>query len=267
MPRLRLRRALGIAGLLLALAFPPALADWPSTCVALNDQSEAALGRHANVGIYQRVYGEQAETYCRIDHQHDVRAAFGWAFPETTSPQPTPQPVPERAPRIDPALALAWTMLSETSTGRSLLGLPAASTVTVELGSIRPGAHAQYDGLAHVVTVSHTLRYERPAALAALLAHELWHAVSPYPYPRNAATCLFDELLAAFAAVGVWDTLRDGFTHSSLEQELEALRAAVAHDMATTGARFDEAYLTIDYWPQTHDRLFFLHGYLEVCAA
>ena len=53
---------------------------WPATCVELNDIVEAHLGNDQNVGIYQRVFGDQAEAGCRGDHREDVRAVFAWAF-------------------------------------------------------------------------------------------------------------------------------------------------------------------------------------------
>ena len=59
---------------------PVALAQWPTTCVELNDQSEAALGNSQNVGIYQKVFKESAETYCQSDHREDVRNVFAWAI-------------------------------------------------------------------------------------------------------------------------------------------------------------------------------------------
>lgn len=45
-----------------------ALAEWPTTCVELNDLVEASLGNDENVGIYQRVHGDNAEAACRQDH-------------------------------------------------------------------------------------------------------------------------------------------------------------------------------------------------------
>jgi len=56
-----------------------ASAQWPTTCVALNDIVEAHLGNEQNVGIYQRAFGDQAEQACRSDHRDDVRRTFGWA--------------------------------------------------------------------------------------------------------------------------------------------------------------------------------------------
>ena len=55
-------------------------AQWPTTCVELNDLAEAAVGAHQNVGIYQRAYGDQAEAQCQNDHRDDVRRTFAWAL-------------------------------------------------------------------------------------------------------------------------------------------------------------------------------------------
>ena len=57
-----------------------AQAQWPTTCVELNDLAEAAVGNHQNVGIYQRAYGDQAEAQCQNDHRDDVRRTFAWAL-------------------------------------------------------------------------------------------------------------------------------------------------------------------------------------------
>ena len=57
-------------------------AQWPTTCVDLNDIVEAHLGNDNNVGIYQRVFGDQAEAACQNDHRDDVRGVFAWAFDE-----------------------------------------------------------------------------------------------------------------------------------------------------------------------------------------
>ena len=64
-------------------AATPAPQQWPTTCVDLNDIVEAHLGNDGNVGIYQRVFGDQAEPGCQNDHRDDVRAVFSWAFDQT----------------------------------------------------------------------------------------------------------------------------------------------------------------------------------------
>lgn len=78
----------------LALATPVA-AQWPVTCVDLNDIVERHLGNRHNVGIYQQVFGEGAENGCRTDHVEDVRGAFAWAF-DVADPSAA-QGVPELA--------------------------------------------------------------------------------------------------------------------------------------------------------------------------
>ena len=62
----------------------PVLAQWPTTCVALNDIVEAHLGNDGNVGIYQRVFGDEAEAACQNDHRDDVRGVFAWAFADAS---------------------------------------------------------------------------------------------------------------------------------------------------------------------------------------
>ena len=58
-------------------------AQWPTTCVALSDIVEGQRGNSHKVGIYQRVFGEQAEGACQFDHRERVSATFGWAFEES----------------------------------------------------------------------------------------------------------------------------------------------------------------------------------------
>lgn len=67
-----------------AVLAPPVLAQWPTTCVDLNDIVEAHLGNDQNVGIYQRTFGDEAEQSCQNDHRDDVRGVFGWAFSDAT---------------------------------------------------------------------------------------------------------------------------------------------------------------------------------------
>ena len=75
-----------LAALWLAVTVSFAAAQWPTTCVELNDIVEAHLGNDNNVGIYQRVFGDQAEQACRNDHGDDVRSVFAWAIGTGASP-------------------------------------------------------------------------------------------------------------------------------------------------------------------------------------
>lgn len=79
--------ALALAALIVTTG--AAFAQWPTTCVDLNDIVEAHLGNHGNVGIYQRAYGSQAEGACQLDHRDDVRSVFGWALGTAATVQET----------------------------------------------------------------------------------------------------------------------------------------------------------------------------------
>ena len=73
-----------LAAVVAAVGAGPVLAEWPTRCVELNDIVEAHLGNDGNVGIYQRVFGAQAEAACQNDHRDDVRGVFAWAFAEAS---------------------------------------------------------------------------------------------------------------------------------------------------------------------------------------
>ena len=91
MPLKRLLAAL-VAAMLAAVALTATVsAQWPTSCVALNDIVEAHLGNHGNVGIYQRTFPNPsfAEDRCQNDHRADVHATFAWAIrlvPYTPTP-------------------------------------------------------------------------------------------------------------------------------------------------------------------------------------
>ena len=61
---------------LVAMSVSTTLAQWPTSCVELNDIIEAGLGNHENVGIYERVHGDQAEAVCQSEHR-DSGFLFG----------------------------------------------------------------------------------------------------------------------------------------------------------------------------------------------
>lgn len=78
--------AVFLAALWAAISVSGAAAQWPITCVELNDIVEAHLGNDHNVGIYQKVFGDQAEQACQNDHRNDVRSVFAWAIGGDSSP-------------------------------------------------------------------------------------------------------------------------------------------------------------------------------------
>ena len=81
-----------LAAVVAVVGAVPVLAQWPTTCVELNDIVEAHLGNHGNVGIYQRVFGVQAEDACQNDHRDDVRGVFAWAFADASQSADTATP-------------------------------------------------------------------------------------------------------------------------------------------------------------------------------
>ena len=87
--RLRLALAIVSATLAAVAITTVASAQWPTTCVELNDIVEVSLGNHHNVGIYQRVFGDDAEQACRNEHRDDARSLFAWAI-QTQAPATAP---------------------------------------------------------------------------------------------------------------------------------------------------------------------------------
>ena len=95
----RLVLILGAVIALLGVSVPAALAQWPTSCVELNDLIEAGRGNDHNVGIYQRVYGDQAEAVCRSEHRDsgfrfDARP---YQLPAKSDPAAYTQALVERA--------------------------------------------------------------------------------------------------------------------------------------------------------------------------
>lgn len=208
MPGIRRALALAIAVVLLTVA--GVQAQWPTTCVEANDAFEANAGRLQNVGIYQRVYGnaQAAESACRQDHRDDIRDAFWWAVqgtdPAPAPPAPSPPPAQPTGPIIDPSLHHVWHLLSQTSAGATLLAEPAIQTVRVQWGATTGNVVATYAPATHTITMGTAFRHERPEALAAILAHELAHAVSGIPHEFAYEDCLRFELWAFLGQGLVW---------------------------------------------------------------
>lgn len=81
MRRIRIVFSTLVAAGAAALGFAtPVFAQWPTTCVDLNDFVENHLGRDNNVGIYKRVFGDQAEAACQGDHRDEVRGYLPVGF-------------------------------------------------------------------------------------------------------------------------------------------------------------------------------------------
>ena len=95
----RLTLAFFAVSVLVGLSVSTALAQWPTNCVELNDVIEAGRGNHENVGIYERVHGDQAEAVCQSEHR-DSGFQFGvrpYQLPSKSDPTAYTQAFVERA--------------------------------------------------------------------------------------------------------------------------------------------------------------------------
>lgn len=165
---MRIFRALIIAALTAILLSTPALAQWPTTCVDLNDIVEKHLGNHNNVGIYQRVFGDQAEQACQNDHRDDVRGVFAWAFPEggglvvpapatsATSPSLTPAELDARIAGFIQA-GTAHLNAASASIGMATQEINAA-TAAIQAGDVNAATSAIRRSSAHWADVDNNLR-------------------------------------------------------------------------------------------------------------
>ncbi len=324
---------------------PPQAADevpWPTTCVDLNDIVEAHHGNDGNVGIYQRTFGNQAEATCRADHWGDVRQTFWWAVtaplpPPAPTPAPAPAPTPtdnpayevvrqvaiargaavdlaatiaadvvgrgtvdaflhgtddsvlygrydcqwhsaacplapERpapppGPQIDPALQPAWDLMLRVVLPGDPPTRMGTGPLTVVLDwSLPADTNANYSPSAHTIYINGALRYERTEALAALLAHEVWHSVSPIPHPRDFEACVADEVWAFIIEAVVWFEL-GGFDRPAstrLEGGLNRLIQVLVEEDPWGAIDYDT---DVSDWPRMRDHVLFDRGYVQSCAA
>ncbi len=84
---MRCIRILTLVVIITTISLTTVSAQWPVTCIDLNDAFERLAGRTENVAIYQNVHQDQAEERCRDDHREAVQRAFAWAFNGELSPQ------------------------------------------------------------------------------------------------------------------------------------------------------------------------------------
>ena len=165
---MRYVRALLIAALAAVLMSTPAIAQWPTTCVALNDIVENHLGNYNNVGIYQRVFGDQAEQACQNDHRDDVRGVFAWAFPEggglvvplpATSPPSPSVPPAELDARIAGFIQAGSAHLNAASASLAMATQEInAATAAIQAGDVTAATSAIRRSSAHWADVDNSLR-------------------------------------------------------------------------------------------------------------
>ena len=108
--------------------------------------------------------------------------------------------------RIAAGLLPAWLLMLSTEWGGHLGEYGEAETVRVRWSSsLDDDVFGDYNPQLHLIRIDEDLRGERPELLAAMLAHEFWHAVSTIPYPRTYAKCIEDEMRATLYEASVWN--------------------------------------------------------------
>ena len=245
-------------------ATAPAPLAWPTTCVALNDIVEADLGNLTNVGIYQRVFGAQAEAGCRNDHRADVQAVFAWAIPTpvptpapTPAPIPTAQPAPASAPIgevlnvvASPLVAQDQTIWIGTATGGVLRSTSAGAGFTqvisglpnLTINAILPSPNIHLDGVVLAATntgVAHSTD-----------GGQSWSAAAGLPASRIgglAASPRFEvdsTFYAVADAAGLYQSTNGGATWSSVPSGyLSGLPIGAYLGMTATSGRGDRIHV------------------------
>ena len=168
-------------------------------------------------------------------------------------------------PRIDASLQPAWDALRSSVVWPMFNGVGNVESVRVRWGTVP----ARHDGRytfgvchrsTHTITKNEAFRGERPEALAAALAHELWHAASYISYPRDFSACVSDEVLA-FVLQGLAWLSFDLWPTTDLEHDHFQVLLRVSDDF---GGDFDD---DVSDWPTLRAYVLNDLNYRQTCAA
>ena len=144
-----------------------------------------------------------------------------------------------------------------------LLSNPRIQNLTVRVGEAG-GARtfAAYNPRTHVIEIRPFMLSERPEAIATSLAHELWHAISPTPWPRDFSACVADEVWAFIMQSAVWAEIRPDYPWTNIERQFQTTAEVWGRDIS--GVHDFDADNTdfLNMWAHV---LYDFH-YLETCA-
>lgn len=106
-----------------------------------------AIGNDQNVGIYQSVFGDQAEQACQNDHRDDVRSVLAWAI---GGDEPAMQPSAP-APSTSPASHPDYERIRQTALARGADEATAASAAAfvVTQGNVDSYLRGTHRGVAY----------------------------------------------------------------------------------------------------------------------
>ena len=229
--------------------------------VALARGADEALA--ADVAAFVVTQGN-VDSYLRGTHPGVAYGEHGCPWRSPACPLAPEAPSGPISFRIAPSLQPAWDLLVSVSPSA---GTNAdLQTVDVRWGTLtdEPGyrTNAGYSSEFHTIYINSDLRNERPEALAALLAHEAWHASSPFPRPHDPVICVVDEVWAFIAQSFVWWDLPAGLPRTPLEESLNETMWVVLSNLGELD--FDD---DVSDWGALIPHVMYDKGYAQLCAA
>ncbi|MDE2868706.1 MAG: hypothetical protein OXR64_04420 [Chloroflexota bacterium] len=169
-------------------------------------------------------------------------------------------------PRVDPTLRPAWDVLRRSDAGSQLIRLPGnEAVVEIDWAADLPGtALAGWAPNIGLIGISPSLRGERPEVLAAIIAHEFWHAVSPIPDESGFDNCVADEVRAFITQAAVWQDISPGTLRTALEQAQARLVDVWLSDPGDEGRSMPE---DVSGYPGLRAHALYDYNYVTTCAA
>ena len=153
--------------------------------------------------------------------------------------------------RILRALELLW--VHNVDDWRSKFGRPLADRRTeIVWGTLPEKVGGRYESLPNRITINESYRSEPLSVLAAVLAHEVLHAVSGRVSP-DAADCLEEEMAAFSWQAGVWGPFRSSLGWHGND------------DTLTAGERLHEAIYQAWSDRKLRDTVLTSEGYQQQC--
>lgn len=176
--------------------------------------------------------------------------------------------VDPRGPLLDPGLYRAWDALRQSASGSDLLQVRGAHTI-MEIwwvDDLPGGALAAWAPATGVIGISATLQTESSEALAVLIAHEFWHAVSPIP-DDTFDQCVADEVRALITQSAVWLDLRPATPRAGtrLERALERTMTLWLADPGDPPGRM--VLEDVSGYPGLRAHALYDYNYVSICAA
>ena len=169
-------------------------------------------------------------------------------------------------PQVDPSLRPAWDVLRRSHAGSQLIRLPGSEAV-VEIdwaADLPDTALAGWAPNVGLIGMSPSLRGERPEVLAAVIAHEFWHAVSPIPDESGFDNCVADEVRAFITQAAVWQDISPGTLRTPLEQAQARLVDVWLSDPGDEGRSTPE---DVSGYPGLREHALYEYDYATTCAA